>query len=58
MDASNHVWQYLVRISVITDQTCGCKVPPSFFFGNGGEWFCRILNIFAQMFVFAVVGFS
>ena len=29
-----------------------------FFFLNGGECFCRIWNIFAHMFVFAVVGFS
>ena len=35
---------------------CGCKVPQFFF--NGGERFCRIWTIFAQMFVFAVVGFS
>jgi len=34
------------------------KLDHVFLFEIGGEWFCRIWNISAQMFVFAVVGFS
>ena len=59
VDVSNHVCQWLVRMSVVTDHTCGWKLQPSFYWKwRWVLWFRRIWNIFAQLFVFAVVGFS